>query len=61
MKSFKILTTCEIYPADHVTPKKVGVTKAVSSLLQICVFCLYIKFGLMNFFYKQALGRAQIR
>ena len=32
------------------TRKKIGVTKAVSSLFQICVFYLYLKFGLMHFF-----------
>ena len=28
--------------------------------MQFCIFFVYLKFGPMNFFYQQALGRAQI-
>ena len=42
--------------------KKIGVTKTVSSLFAICVFFLYLKFELMDFFNQrvQAPGRTQI-
>ena len=48
MKSFKMFTICEICPADHL---KVGEKE---------VIFFYLKFGHMNCFYQQALGRAQI-
>ena len=61
MKSFKMFIICEICPADHLKVGKKEVTKAVSSLFAIlCNFFVYLKFGLMNLFYQQALGRAQI-
>ena len=47
-KSFEMFTICEICPADHL---KVGEKE---------VIFFYLKFGHMNCFYQQALGRAQI-
>ena len=40
--------------------KKIGCEKKFSCYLEFCVFFLYLKFGPMNFFYWQALGRTQI-
>ena len=61
MKSLKMFTTCEICPADHlkVSGKK-ELQRQFPRCLQFCVIFLYLKFGPMNCFYQQALGRAQI-
>ena len=40
--------------------KSKGLQKQFLSYLQFCAFFLYFKFGLKNFCYQQALGRAQI-
>ena len=38
VNSLKIFTLCEIYPANHLEAKKIGVSKAVSSLFAIFCF-----------------------
>ena len=38
VNSLKIFTLCEIYPANHLEAKKIGVSKAVSSLFAFSVF-----------------------
>ena len=59
MKSLKIFTIFENCPADRLKVEKNWVYKGTSSrYFQFCVFFLYLKFGLMNFFFfLQALGR----
>ena len=49
MKSLKMFTICEICPADHLKAEK-GLHGQFARYLQFCVFFLYLKFGLMNFF-----------
>ena len=55
-------TVCEICLADHLKAekKKLGLQRKFHRYLQFCVFFLHLKFGLMNFFYPQGLGRARI-
>ena len=60
VKSLKIFIICEIFPPDHLKAEKIGVTEEVSSLFVI--FCLLplSQIWPYEFFYQQALGRAQI-
>ncbi len=60
MKSFKMFIICEICPADHLKVGEKGLQRQFPRYLQFCVIFFYLKFGPMNFFYQQALGRAQI-
>ena len=60
MKSFKMFIICEICPADHLKVGKKGVTKAVSSLFAILCNLFLSQIWSYEFFYQQALGRAQI-
>ena len=60
MKSLKIFTFCENCPANHLKAKRNRGYKGSFLAICNCVFFLYLKFVLMNFFYQQALGRAQI-
>ena len=53
-------------PVYHLKAKREGLHGRFSRYLQFCVFFLYLKFGLKQFFYfiffyQQTLGRAQIR
>ena len=59
--NLKMFTICELFPADHVkAEKKYEFRWLFPRYLQFCVFFLYLKFGPINIFYRQALGRAQI-
>ena len=62
MKSLQIFTIFENCPADRLKVEKNWVYKGTSSrYFQFCVFFLYLKFGVMNFFfYQQALGRTNM-
>ena len=61
VKSLKIFTVCEICPVDHLKAAKNRGYKG--SFLAICNFVFSSSISnlvIMNFFYQQALGRAQI-
>ena len=60
MKSFEMFTICEICPVDHLKVGEKGLKRQFPRYLQFCVIFLHLKFGPMNCFYQQALGRAQI-
>ena len=60
MKSFEMFTICEICPADHLKVGEKGLQRQFPRYLQFFVIFLHLKFGHMNCFYQQALGRAQI-
>ena len=46
--------------ADLLKDKKIGLLRQFPRCLQFCVFFLYLKFGLMNFFLSKGIRRAQI-
>ena len=55
-----MFTICEICPADHLKVGEKGLQRQFPRYLQFFVIFLHLKFGSMNYFYQQALGRAQI-
>ena len=55
MKSLRIFTICEIFPADHLKSEKKVITD-----LKFCVFFVYLKFVPTIFFYQQVLQGEQI-
>ena len=60
VKSLKIFTICEICPPDHLKAEKIGVTEEVSSLFVIFCLLSLSQIWPYEYFYQQALGRAQI-
>ena len=61
LKSLKIFTIFENFPADRLKVEKNLVYKGTSSrYFQFCVFFLYLKFGLMNFFFINKHQEGQI-